>query len=348
MDRDRRRRSGQNPDVAKLHRAVLPLLVAAVAVSCSGDDDSGSGHPPTADGLAAAAKQQAQAFIDEPGDTYQYLSADCRARLTRSDWAGELLLASGFFETFAGFELAEATVGDVEVRFVDGESGEALVEFLDPDGDPLDGQDFSVFVYEDGDWRSTDCDTFDDGGSAQDDEGWIDLGDGGDGEPPNTTYGGELRPAAEVLEDEMRAAARTGALGEPVELYTGLTIVVSAIERSEALVPPLGAEAPEDEYVIDVKIRAENRIDEELTNPDVSVACATGVVAGTFYLDSSFEIYGDLPARSFAEGVVTLSVPLDCVEPVVRVSDYDYWGDDPWGDDEEVAIDWAVPADAHP
>ena len=135
----------------------VAVLVAVVA-GCS----SGSSADPSEAGLEAAATEWTEAFLDEPGDTYDLLSARCHEEWRRGDWAanvaGGLMMMQAFGMSFDGVELGEVTVKD----FTEGESGVVLVELLDEDGqpwsdDPGDGQ---PWVFEDG-WRVDDCEEFD-------------------------------------------------------------------------------------------------------------------------------------------------------------------------------------------
>jgi hypothetical protein len=285
-----------------MKRRTHALLFATVVLMACTNDDSGDGFPATEDGLRKAATAQAQAFIDSPASTYDFLTDDCQAKVTRSDWAAQMLLAMGLLEGFIGTEVGELQVGDVQVRNVADGRGEAAVELLDPNGKPIDSEtSFSTFVHEDGTWKSPECDEgFDDSATA-------DTG-------PTTTFDGELRPSDEVREEQARADALAITLGESFALGD-LTVVVTSVELGNP------DTAFEGETPIVVELRAENRSGEEQAPPDVDVFCLDGSTATSFG-EGTFDQFEQLPNGSFEEGTVQLGVPGECEAPVVRISSF--------------------------
>lgn len=297
----------------RIMRGSFPLVLVLVMSSCGGGG-AGVTQPATEEGLRAAVAGWATAFIENPASTYGMLSAECRKEVTRSEWAGQMLFAVGMLQSFFEVELSDLSVGEVKVRNVTATMGEASVALLDASGNPVgDEGDYTAYVYEDGMWRSTDC-----GGE-----------DGTTTDGPPVT--GDLLPAGEVGEARTREESVDGALGESYDLGP-LSVVVSAIEFDTAV----DDNGTDDAYRIAVTIRTENRTSDDTTNPEAHVMCLDGN-DGSWYADSTFELYGDLPSGSFSEGVLILGVPDGCSEPVVRVEAFSA---------DDVIVDWVVPASA--
>lgn len=155
-------------------RCATVAVLAAVLAACGGGDD-GSAQPATAEGLEAFVRESAPRVLKAEEDTYDLLSAECRARFTETEWRAQVVIAAGFLEAF-GLEADKISVGEVVTRDVTATEGEASVEIL-VDGAPFGEEEgfssdptFDRYVYEDGAWRLTSCDDLsgsgDDGESA--------------------------------------------------------------------------------------------------------------------------------------------------------------------------------------
>lgn len=298
--------------------------LAALVTGCGDDSGATAGYEATDAGLEAAAADMMDAFLHRPSATYDFLSAACKEAVSESEWGMNMMVVTGMIESFMDLRTADLQVGDVTVRNVDGDSGEAAVVVLDKDGNPLegflgDGEDaYTAFVYEDGSWRTTDCETMGDG---------TDVTDGTGG--PETTFGGELTPADAATEAAARMASLDGELGSAYDLGN-LRITVSAIEAAHpANMQDMGVDA-----AVSVTARVENRSAEDDFVPTLQLVCADGNEG--FWLDSTLEPMAAVPSTSFAEGDVTISLPQDCTDPVVRATSM-------MGED---TIDWPVPTAA--
>lgn len=95
--------------------------------------------------------------LDNPADLYDRLSADCQASLTREQWNTQAAMAKVFIDAL--LEGGELTIGDVTTRNVSETSGEAAVQALFDGEDLGSSEDFTTYVYEDGAWRTTDCES---------------------------------------------------------------------------------------------------------------------------------------------------------------------------------------------
>jgi hypothetical protein len=111
-------------------------------------------------GLALAAQLHAQHLIDGDVDAaYDRLAASCRASVGRSEYASQYRMAVGVFAGMMGFELQDASTGDVVAELDgDGDGGSATVELLDPDGAVANAEP-EPWVYEDGRWANASCPT---------------------------------------------------------------------------------------------------------------------------------------------------------------------------------------------
>ena len=254
--------------------------------------------------------RQAELFLESPARTYDTYSTACRESTDRAEWAGEVMAGLAMFEAFFGVPFSELEIGDVLVRNVTETEGEAYVELLDPDGNPIGEEEYESWVYEDGNWRSNDCDL--DGDDTGPD------GDVSDDSSPVETIAGDLRPADEVTEERDRADAAVGTVGGDALDLGGIDVSVAAIRFSGMT----SGDGTDNEYMVAVELRAENRTTDDLVAPEFQVRCANGA-EGSWYMDSTYPMYDDLPSGTFAEGVLVLGVPVGCQDPVVRGSDWD-------------------------
>lgn len=143
------------------HTGPCVVAVAMLIAACGGSDsDRSIEAPATEQGLLSRARANAEAFIEAPGKTYEFLSAACRESVSRSEWAGQMLLASSMFESFYGVAPDELKVTKVEVVSIEGETGSVAVTITGPDGESLDDEsEADTWRYEDGRWVSDECET---------------------------------------------------------------------------------------------------------------------------------------------------------------------------------------------
>jgi hypothetical protein len=294
------------------------LVLALLTVSCS-NGTSNSSHPNTEDGLREAATSHFNTFIKSPMNTYQFLSKDCQSAVSKSEYNGQMLMASGMFESFLGVKLSDVKIGAVVTSNFSPGSGEVSIELLGPDGEQItDSSDATKYVYEDGGWRTTDCESSSD--------------DSGDTSSPvsETTFDGELRPADEIKEEELRSNATMATIGEAIS-FDDLDVLISSISYYD----DVEDNGTDDDYRISLELRVENRTSETKMAPSFNVSCMPDGQTSSWYVDSTYDMYEELPTGSFLEGNLILGVPVGCNDPVVRLENYD-----------APSIDWAVPTDA--
>ncbi len=148
-----------------MKRILAGLSIGVVLLAgCGGDDAGGAGsasQPPTAEGLVEAQEAFFSAYFgDSPGDTYDMLSSECQENFARSDWAGELFSTRALMEGFMGVSAEDVELVDGEARNVTESSGEVTGQLLF-DGEPMPDSEneWSLWVYEDGGWRATECES---------------------------------------------------------------------------------------------------------------------------------------------------------------------------------------------
>ena len=252
-------------------------------------------------------------------NTYQFLSKDCQSAVSKSEYNGQMLMASGMFESFLGVKLSDVKIGEVVTSNFSPGSGEVSIELLGPDGEQItDSSDATKYVYEDGGWRTTDCESSSD--------------DSGDTSSPvsETTFDGELRPADEIKEEELRSNATMATIGEAIS-FDDLDVLISSILYYD----DVEDNGTEDDYRISLELRVENRTSETKMAPSFNVSCMPDGQTSSWYVDSTYDMYEELPTGSFLEGNLILGVPVGCNDPVVRLENYD-----------APSIDWALPTSA--
>ncbi|MCD9625269.1 hypothetical protein [Rhabdothermincola salaria] len=197
--------------MAVARRAVTAALLAGglVVAACGGGD--GGGESADGAGLQAAGEKVAAAVVAQDfGVLYGRLTEECRDSLSRADFNAEMTVAFAMAEGF-GIDLSEAEVGEVLTREVTETTGEVAIEFLF-DGEPFDdGGGFEPYVYEDGSWRTVDCEFSGDSPSSEDRE----ISDG------------DLRSNSEVAAEAAVEDAVAGRFGEEIDLSAGLIVTVS-------------------------------------------------------------------------------------------------------------------------
>jgi hypothetical protein len=301
-----------------MKRLSIALLLTLLAVSCSGEA-SNSSQQNTEAGLRDAAISYFETFIKSPMNTYQFLSKDCQSVVSKSEYNGQMLMASGMFEAFLGVKLSDIKIGEVTTSNFTSDSGEVSIELLGPGGEQLtDSSDATKYVYEEGGWRTTDCES---SGDESDDTS---------SPVSETTFDGELRPADEIKEEELRSNATMATIGEAAS-FDDLDVLISAISYFD----DVDDNGTDDDYRISLELRVENRTSETRSTPSFNVACMPAGQTSSWYVDSTYDMYGDLPTGSFLEGNLILGVPIGCIDPVVRIENYG-----------ASSIDWVVPTKA--
>jgi hypothetical protein len=153
-------------------------MVAAVVVLVSCGGGSGTKTPATEEGLREAVRIATDAvYSGNANKGYRFLSNACRDKLSLSEFTGYLMFGKAFLEGFSGEDLGNLRVGKIEVRNLSGDRAETRHEVLTSDDltfSALDEGSWIEWVYEDGGWKSTDCEELDESGMSMDGES-IDL-----------------------------------------------------------------------------------------------------------------------------------------------------------------------------
>lgn len=132
----------------------------------------------------------------------------------------------------------------------------------------------------------------------------------------------ELRDADEVREQQTAASAtseREGAkrLGESVELNNGIVVTVSSATRKAPA--DMGGRQPTTPHAswLVVAVVIENRGEQPVPTPDLTVVCADGG-QGNRYSDTSPEGIGNtIPPKSRDDGNALIGVPAACPSPIL-------------------------------
>lgn len=153
-------------------RSLISVALALLVSAGCGSGFSGAKSPPTEDGLRQAIKLSTEIlFKPDAKAFYKYFSKECRDTVTVGDLTFVLMFGGAFLEGIAGTKMSEFRVGDVEIRPLTASSAEARHEVVLTDGSVfanLEDSEWSGWVYEDGGWRTTDCEDFADAGDFGD------------------------------------------------------------------------------------------------------------------------------------------------------------------------------------
>jgi hypothetical protein len=150
-------------------RLAIAALCAGVLFAACGGDGGGS---PTRAGLETAARRQAEAFLKKDWRAaYNAFTKECRESISYSEFAAQMTFAMALVEGFSGTKWEDFRIDTVEVRdFSDGE-GDVRVRLVDPEGEEFSGEDdLSHWVFEDGQWRNSDCGGLEGDGGFTDEE----------------------------------------------------------------------------------------------------------------------------------------------------------------------------------
>lgn len=110
-----------------------------------------------------------------------------------------------------------------------------------------------------------------------------------------------LRPADEVLSEREASKSLDLSVGEPVDFGDDIRVTVTGMTVGGDDLGPWLA----------VDVRAENRGDEDASNPLLAIVCDGSDMEGGWQADSTYDLNGTLPAGSYSEGTVHLLVPGD-------------------------------------
>lgn len=145
-------------------RSLISVVLTLLVSTGCGSGFSGAKSPPTEEGLRAAIKQSTEVlFKPDAKALYKYFSKECRDTVTMGDLTFALMFGGMFLEGMAGTEMSEFRAGEIEIRSLAASSAEARYEVVLTDGSVfanLEDSEWSGWVYEDGGWRTTDCEEF--------------------------------------------------------------------------------------------------------------------------------------------------------------------------------------------
>jgi hypothetical protein len=143
--------------------AVVGAVLSVLLAGCGGSGTSSASQPANAEGLREAVRSSTEAFIrNDAQASYDSFSAECRKKWGVADWGANQTVAIAFVEGFMKVKVADAKVGEIQVQNVTDTKGEAKVALLTADDKPFFGEStsndkFNVWTYEDGAWRTSDC-----------------------------------------------------------------------------------------------------------------------------------------------------------------------------------------------
>ena len=146
-----------------MKRAAAPALaVALVLAGCasSSGGDAAPSQPANEDGLAAAVDEMNQAlFSGDMTSAYQFLTAECRDRVSVVEFGAETTMGLGMLAGFVGVDVEDLSAAPAVVVSVDGSEGLVTWDLVDGEGNVLnDSEDGPVEWTHDGDgWRLVDC-----------------------------------------------------------------------------------------------------------------------------------------------------------------------------------------------
>lgn len=138
-------------------------VVASVAVACGGGDDDGASEPQTEADVAEAVEQFYANFRDnDVRAMYDSMSAACRERVSYSDFAEQMALGRAQVESVYQVDPDELVPDDIVVTdFQPERAGVTLRLTVESDDSFTVGEPSTVYLFEEGAWRSTDCEQFD-------------------------------------------------------------------------------------------------------------------------------------------------------------------------------------------
>ena len=145
-------------------KRLFPLAIAALLVAACGGSSTDAGSPPTEEGLKTSVRISTEAALTSKSKlAYAYFSADCRSRVSLGVFTGQLMLGTAFLSGMSDIDPKDLRVGEIEVTEFSDTSGMVRAELLTGDGTvftSLDDSDPIEWVYEEGGWKTTDCEDF--------------------------------------------------------------------------------------------------------------------------------------------------------------------------------------------
>lgn len=300
--------------------SVLAMVVGATFVigACSqtterASSGGGDSQPQTEEAAKEVAVEYATALFSSNPDSFNYLSAECKAKWgDAASWAANMAAGFMMLKGFTGVDPADGTIGDPAVVSFAPDRAAISVPLLNDAGEPLiagDEEDDGIdLIYEDGQWRATECESIGEGSSNSQDE-----------DEPGTTVGGDLAPAGEIKEANRRGKAASVSVGETATSDDGVAVTISGFAPTDRTGSKPG------EKVFHVSVRVENRSGDDISYYSVKAFCADGT-EGNFFVGefdspvTTLDPNDEVPSGSFAEGTVAVSAMTPCVDPVLRVS----------------------------
>ncbi len=162
-------------------RLPVSILATAVLVACGGGGSSAPKSPATESALKTAVAAFGDAILQgDSGKAYGYFTKECRSDVSKGEFAFMVELATSMLEGFADTSISDMRTGEVELQNFKAESAEARSTVIDGNGDTfssLDESGWSAWEYQDGGWRTSDCEEF--GGGSGD----LDMGASSDYDP---------------------------------------------------------------------------------------------------------------------------------------------------------------------
>ena len=147
----------------KFKRALVLGIAAVLLVSC-GRSSAGIPQPATEDGLRDAVESFSNALFEkEFKAAYKFFSDDCRADLSLSEFTGYTMMGMAFLEGMADVDSSELKISKTEIQNFSANSAETRSELTTDEGlifSSLEDSDWTSWIYEKGEWRTSDCEEF--------------------------------------------------------------------------------------------------------------------------------------------------------------------------------------------
>jgi hypothetical protein len=177
-------------------KRLFPLAIAALLIAACGGSSTDAGSQPTEEGLKASVRISTEAALSSKFKVaYAYLSEDCRSRVSLGDFAGLLMMGTAFLSGMSDIDPKDLRVGEIEVTKLSDTSGTIRAELRTGDGTvftSLEDSDPIEWVYEEGGWKTTDCEDFEsDGDLGFGTESAPDCSELVDGEPVSDSFRSE-------------------------------------------------------------------------------------------------------------------------------------------------------------
>lgn len=140
------------------------LNLSVVLLMACGSGFSGAKSPPTEEGLRQAIRSSTEVlFRPDAKAFYKFFSKECRDTVTLGDLTFALMFGGAFLEGMSGTKMSDFRAGDIEIRSFTPTSAEARFGIALADGtvfSAVEDSEWSEWLYEDGGWKTTDCEEF--------------------------------------------------------------------------------------------------------------------------------------------------------------------------------------------